>query len=398
MRAIGRASRRRTAASRPRRLAGGLALALLAACPAPAQTEDPALASAVERTAIASALVGAALDETAAAGDGRTRLAALNRAAGAYEEAMAAMRLGLRLLSLRRAALEERIDAGRAASRQAIAMLAGMERTPAPAILVNPAGPVGHLRAGHALAAVAPVLRARAEALGALAAEAAALDAAIAEDGAAVRAALSAAQEARAEQAAALRDGETGALPIPPARMRTLRAGRAASEKLASLLQKDPTPAAAAPAATVWGSLPLPLAGRVTEGWGAPQPDGAALQGLRIAAPALAPVTAPMDAALRFAGPLDGYGEVAILEPEPGRLLVLAGLGAILHPQGAALRAGEVIARMGGADTAAPEFLIEAEAAGGARSDQTLYLETREGGSPVDPSRWFALGQEIGQE
>lgn len=385
---------RRGAPGKAIRAAALAAAGLLCAAPALATGPDPALRSAAARAEAAGSRISTALEAIPPIGAGpRARREALVDAARAFEEGMAAARLGLRLLSLRREALQTRIAAGEAETETAIALLLGMERTPAPAVLVNPAGPLGHLRAGHALAALGPALQARAAGLLALQEEAARLDAALADLTDRLRAGLIAVQTARAVQTEALRDRDAEAAPISAAARRSMRAAAAAMAELGALLEEDPLPPAPAAAPPAWGALPLPLTGRIAEGYGAPDADGAPLEGLRIAASPLAPVIAPFDAVLRFAGPMEGYGQVAILEPAPGRLLVLAGLGPILPQQGELVKSGRILARLGAASQDAPEFLIEADAPEGARSDEILYLEVRENGEPVDPAGWFALEQ-----
>ncbi|MGG7564672.1 murein hydrolase activator EnvC family protein [Rhodovulum sp. DZ06] len=373
---------------RTRLAASLLALALAAGG---ARAADP-LEVARSEAALAAALVESARDRLAAAVTGEDRLAALAEAAAAHERGLAAMRGGLREVARRRAILQERLDAERAQTETALALLMGMERTPDPAVALSPGGPVAHLRAGHALSVIGPALRARAEALAARAAEADALADARDALQARMRVSLAALQDARAAQAEALRERDGARAPLPVAARKALREGGWALKDFAALLGDDPLPAPTPPEAPDWGALPLPVSGAVTASFGAPDADGFAREGIEIAAPPWAQVLAPFDAALRFAGPLDGYGQVAILEPAPGRLLILAGLGAVLREQGASLRAGEPVAQLGVAGPDSPEFLIEAQRNGGAISDRTLYLEAREDGAPVDPARWFRLG------
>lgn len=80
-------------------------------------------------------------------------------------------------------------------------------------------------------------------------------------------------------------------------------------------------------------NLPLPLAARpVADG------DGWRLQG----APG-ALVRAPAAGTLLYSGPLRGYRIVQILELDPGRLLVLAGLGHALQGSGTPVAAGAIL-------------------------------------------------------
>lgn len=350
-----------------------------------------AQAAAVE-AALAAALIEAAGERLRAAPDGAGRLAALGEAASAFEKGLAAMRQGLRDLSRRTEALEGRIAAGHADTDRILGLLMGMERTPAPAVLTDPGGPVAHIRAGHALALIGPHLRGRTAALAALLAEARATDAAQAALQAEMRGALAQLQTARAAQADILRDQAGKRAPLPPGLIAALRDGPGTLEGFAKLLSAAPLPGPPAHAARL-GALPLPLVGRIKTGWQGRDADGIALSGLNISAPGWAQVSAPFDATIRFAGPLAGYDQVVILEPAPGRLLLLAGMATLLREAGETVRAGEPIGQLGAASPDAPEFLIEAAATGGAISERVLYMEVREGGVPVDPSLWFAYGQ-----
>jgi septal ring factor EnvC (AmiA/AmiB activator) len=342
--------------------------------------------------ALAAALIETAAERLRDAPDGEGRLAALGDAATAFEKGLAAMRQGLRDLTRRTEALEIRIAAKRAETEQVLGLLMGMERTPAPAVLTHPGGPVAHIRAGHAMALVGPALRARTVAMSALLDEARAVDAAQGALQSDMRAALAQLQTARAAQTEALRAEAGSRAPLDAATRAALANAPGTLEGFAKLLSAAPLPAGAAPRIAP-GGLPLPMVGRITHRWQDADGDGPPLPGMRISAPGWAQISAPLDGTIRFAGPLEGYGLVAILEPAPGRLLILAGMATLLREAGDPVRAGEPIGQLGASSPSAPEFLIEAAATGGAISEQSLYLEVREGGEPVDPSLWFAYGQ-----
>jgi septal ring factor EnvC (AmiA/AmiB activator) len=108
-----------------------------------------------------------------------------------------------------------------------------------------------------------------------------------------------------------------------------------------------------------------------------------------VAARPQALVTAPAAATIRYLGPLLDYGNVMILEPGDGYLLVLAGLGEVYGAVGEVVPAGSPVGLMGGREAGAAEFLVEeGDAAGGGRTE-TLYVELRRGAEPVDPAPWF---------
>jgi septal ring factor EnvC (AmiA/AmiB activator) len=85
------------------------------------------------------------------------------------------------------------------------------------------------------------------------------------------------------------------------------------------------------------------------------------------------------------------YGNVIILEPQAGYLLVIAGLDQVYGEIGQILDQGAPVGLLGGKQTGAQEFLIQASDGGGAMAQETLYIELRHNGEPVDPEVWFAL-------
>jgi len=115
--------------------------------------------------------------------------------------------------------------------------------------------------------------------------------------------------------------------------------------------------------------------------------------GILIAARPQALVTAPWPATIRYRGPLLDYGNVMILEPGAGYLLVLAGLGTVYGETGEVVAAGAPLGLMGGEPRPAGPAASGGEGAG-ARDTETLYLELRQGAEPVDPADWFEANGE----
>jgi septal ring factor EnvC (AmiA/AmiB activator) len=111
--------------------------------------------------------------------------------------------------------------------------------------------------------------------------------------------------------------------------------------------------------------------------------------GLVIATPPRALVTSPWPATIRYRGPLLDYGNVIILEPASGYLLVLAGLDEVYGEIGEVLEAGAPVGLMGGAAPAAEELLSQAPGGAGGELSETLYMELRKNNEPVDPEPWF---------
>jgi len=113
--------------------------------------------------------------------------------------------------------------------------------------------------------------------------------------------------------------------------------------------------------------------------------------GLVVATPARALVVTPLAATIRYRGPLLDYGNVMVLEPRDGYLLVLAGLDEVYGDAGDILPAGTPVGLMGGSAPDADAFLLGAAEGTGTERSETLYLELRQGEAPVDPTIWFAL-------
>lgn len=113
-----------------------------------------------------------------------------------------------------------------------------------------------------------------------------------------------------------------------------------------------------------------------------------------MATPPHALVTTPAAATLRYAGPLLNYGNVAILEPQAGLLVVLAGLDVVYGQAGQVLPGGSPVGIMGGAEADADGILPPGDAQSANDWTETLYIEIRENNEPVDPALWFRTDKE----
>jgi len=100
-------------------------------------------------------------------------------------------------------------------------------------------------------------------------------------------------------------------------------------------------------------------------------------------------VTTPAPATVRYRGPLLDYGNVIILEPQAGILLVLAGLDVVYGDTGQVLPGGSPVGLMGGTTPAADLVSSGSAQETDAERSETLYIEVREDNSPVDPAQWF---------
>ena len=96
-------------------------------------------------------------------------------------------------------------------------------------------------------------------------------------------------------------------------------------------------------------------------------------------------MTTPVAATLRYAGPLGDYGNVMLLEPEDGYLLVFAGLETLYSATGDVLPMSAPLGHMGGLDETT---------AAGAALPETLYIELRQDNKPIDPTAWFDLDKD----
>jgi len=138
------------------------------------------------------------------------------------------------------------------------------------------------------------------------------------------------------------------------------------------------------------GRLPLPVNGTLLRHYNEADATGVRRPGLLLAARPLAIVTTPWPATIRYQGPLLEYGNVMILEPSSGYLLVLTGLSRVYGSIGEVLPAGAPVGLMGGEAPENDEFLSLSGQQGGSEQTQTLYIELRHGKETIDPEQWFA--------
>lgn len=137
------------------------------------------------------------------------------------------------------------------------------------------------------------------------------------------------------------------------------------------------------------GTLPLPVSGTVLHRAGEADAAGITRPGIVVATRPRALVTTPAAATVRYRGPLLDYGNVIILEPEAGILLVIAGLDVVYGETGEVLPGGSPVGLMGGPGTGADGLLAGDAPGTDAGRTQTLYIEVRQDNAPVDPEAWF---------
>ncbi|MEM9971559.1 MAG: peptidase M23, partial [Pseudomonadota bacterium] len=277
-------------------------------------------AAGVARDAVAQLEAAAVALEQA--GTRADRVAALTDTVQAYERGLSALREGLRGVTLEERALRADLSGQEAELGRLLAALQSIERGRGATALLHPDGPLPAIRAGMLTAELVPALNARAQVL--------------AEELADLRATIALRQAAETQLETGLTGIRDARLALAqaisnrtdlPARLATDEAAMQAlindAETLAGFAANFTAPAVSADHPTAW---PLPVLGTLLRDFNEVGADGIARPGWVIAAAPEALVTAPVAGTVRFAGPLLERGDVVILEPDTGNLLILAGL------------------------------------------------------------------------
>ena len=338
-------------------------------------------AFAQQNAADAAAQLHAAQAQLQAADGARDRIAALTQTVQAYEAGLSALRQEQRDIALQEAILNEELDLRRAEFAQLLGVLSAISNTPQPVLRAHPGGPLNTVRAGMLVADVTPGLREEVGRLNTLLAQ------------------TQAAQQAQDAAAQTLTEGLQGAQAARSA------LGQAVSERtdLPSRFEDDAVQtalmvastqtlgdfaadiAAARPdgtdVLTAQGNLTLPVTGTILPD------DSTGRPGLRIAAQARALVTAPAPATILFQGQLLDYGTVVILEPAADIMFVMAGFAEVFGTTGQVLPAGAPIGLLAANDRDLTENIGFATG----QTGSTLYLEVRDGQTPINPDAWFAV-------
>ena len=330
------------------------------------------------------------------------------REAQQRQSTIATLTRDIELLDRDLAARRRGLDESQVEQAQLLGALERLARHPPEA--TKPAGsPIDRVRSESLLAATIPALRAEAQALAGEVEAVASLRARIATketELAGARDALPKDREHLAEIVAHRAELIRQVLPDvdkvarPPAKPDTAdldkvieRADAAADKRDKTLLARARaglpkekaealTPAEADPTrpkelrsfAAAIGGLWLPAPGRILAA--AEAGSGSAAQGLHIATPAAAIVTAPFDGQIVYAGPLHPYVLALIIRYTDGYHSLIAGLGRADSAVGQWVQAGEPLGVM--PDAAEPG------------SGGEIYFELRRDGGPVDPQPWLA--------
>ncbi len=338
----------------------------------------------------------AAQQALAAAETAGDRVAALTRTIRAYESGLTALRDGLRRAAIQEAALTRAFEVKRDRVARLLGVLQGIETASAPLVPLHPSGPVETARAGMLVAGLTPALQQEADALRRELQDITLLRAL--QDSAAdsLREGLAGVQQARTalSQAISHRTNLPQRFLSDSAALARLVENADTLESFASGLADLERIGADAPGpdfAGTRGLLPLPVSGTVLRRPGEADAAGITRPGLVIATAPRALVTTPWAATIRYAGPLLDYANVMILEPDDRYLLVIAGLERVYGMPGQVLPAGAPVGLMGGAAPHGEVYWKQSADDAGAARPETLYLELRQGGKPVDPMAWFAF-------
>lgn len=364
-----------------------LAAVLVAHAVAAADTGDPA------ETARSAALeVIEAIDGLVEARSARDQISALTRAIQAHEDGLSALRAGLRAAVLRETTIQRQFEQQSEHVSRLLAAMMAVERVEGPALLVHPEGAMGTARAGMMLADLAPAMQAEADRIGALLREMQALR--ILRETAidTLSLGLRSLQEARSDLSQAMADRREA----PPrmaddeVQMMALLASAQTLDALAAGLAASPVDLAEPlPDFTqAQGTLALPVRGGVLRRAGEADAAGVVRPGLLLASEPGALVTAPWPGTIRYRGPLLDYGNVILIEPGEGYLIVLAGLDVVYSRVGDMVAQGDALGLMPGAVLSDTEFLRSSPVTG---RGETLYLELRQDGQAIDPALWFDL-------
>ncbi len=345
----------------------------------------------------AAAQLNAASLALRAAHQASDRVAALTQTIKAYEAGLIAMRQGMRRAAIREQSMQLEFEARSEDISRLLGVLQSMQATSSPLLLLHPAGPIGTARSGMILSEVTPALQSRAAKLRGQLEEVALLRSLQHSSAEVLRGGLSEVQQARTQLSQAI--SERVALPMrfseDPVKTAILLESSETLEGFASGLSEISEDIAQQidlpDFETAKGILPLPVNGTLLRGFNEADATGLRRPGLLIATRPHAIVTSPWPATIRYRGPLLNYGNVMILEPSSGYLLVLAGLNRVYGEIGEVLAVGAPVGLMGGDAPDNADFLSLLGEVSGVTQTETLYIELRSGKNPVDPQKWFAL-------
>ncbi|MBR9843146.1 MAG: peptidoglycan DD-metalloendopeptidase family protein [Rhodobacteraceae bacterium] len=356
-------------------------------------------ASPAEAARVAAGKIEAASLSLQEAGSARDRVAALTETVQGFEAGLQAMREGLRRAAAREANIRRDLKRREAETARLLGVLQsmgqGMGPEGAPVMLLHPDGPMGTARAGMILADVTPALETGAAELRADLEEIEILRALQKDAAETLQEGLSGIQVARADlsQAIADRTDLPQRFADDPVKIALLIASTETLNGFASGLvdiqETGESPVVLPDLEAQMGELRLPVEAQVLRRAGEADAAGVRRPGLVLATRPNALVVAPSASTIRYRGPLLDYGNVVILEAQPGLLFVLAGMETVYGHAGQVIPEGTPVGLMGGDDPEIGAILSQVGDGSGQERTETLYIEVRQGKTTVDPEIWF---------
>ena len=358
------------------------------ACSADAQ-QDPADLARSAAKQLEQATVS--LQQAATA---RDRVRALTETVRAFETGLGAMRDGLRRAAAREAVLNRSLQARENEISDLLGVLQVIETSPPPVLMLHPSGPLGSARSAIMLADVTPALQARASILRNDLEEVQTLRLLQQNAAETLQLGLSGVQKARAElsQAIANRTDLPRRFTEDPVRTAILIDSTETLDGFASGLSQIADGEISESNVTIEdekGNIALPVQGVILHRSGDKDAAGIERDGVIVATRPRALVVSPTSATIRYRGPLLDLGNVVILEPQTDTMFVLSGLDDVYGETGQVIPAGTPVGLMGGEVPQVDAILSLTGDGTGTDRSETLYIEVREGGSPVDPETWF---------
>jgi septal ring factor EnvC (AmiA/AmiB activator) len=140
----------------------------------------------------------------------------------------------------------------------------------------------------------------------------------------------------------------------------------------------------AVPFASARGFLNFPVSGVNVINYGDGDGFGGISKGLSVVTRAQAPVMAPADGTVLYAGTYLNYGQIVILDVGQDHTILLAGLEKVEAKVGQFIRMGDRLGTMGS------RTIGRTVATSAGASNPTLYIEMRNKNSPIDPTGWWA--------
>ncbi len=328
------------------------------------------------------------------------RILALSQTVRAFEDGLEALRESQRHAALRETAISREFEIKSAKVSQFLGVLLSVQSSTGPIALLHPSGPLGTARSGMIVSEITPAIQKQVAALKIQLEEISLLRGLQENAKTTLRNGLSGVQKARTElsQAISNRTKLPNNYLSDPSQLQSLIESVETLDGFASGLvgiefsSSEYFPLADFRAAK--GILEMPVAGNILRRFNETDAADVKRPGLLVATRSQALVTAPWAGTLRYIGPLLDYGNVIILEPDPSVLLVLAGLDKLYGELGQVVTQGTALGLMGGPDPDPDGFFTSPTNLTGSDATETLYIEVRMDGNPVDPANWFAKTKE----